>query len=153
MTTPDEEPRVRLMDGATVITEFRRDADRGWYEHRQAAKAQEAFLDRRNRAAADTPYEELMGELNSGDRGHDDRGHTPQTHFVAMVGDQLLSDLAPRPEWKGLSPAEIPGYREVYELPGLTVRAEKLYPVLDAAHAVGLGTLPLSTLRTFVVEL
>lgn len=146
MTTPDEEPRVRLMDGATVVTEFRRDAEGVWYEHRQATKAQQAFLDRRNRAAADTPYEELMRELNS-----DDRGHTPQTHLVAMVGDQKLSDLAPRPEWKGLSRTEIPGYREVYELPdSLPVRAENLYPILDVAHAAGLGTLQLSTLRRVV---
>jgi len=141
-------PKVRIMDGTTVVARFRsvpvEEETRRWNidGHTSVGQARRLF-ERGHRGLDELPREERK-------RIHrrDNPGHVADQSAieVELIGDVPL-EQAYRREWDGIAPEEIPGYRKVYELPGLSVRAERLYPILDGLAEAGISRVQLDHLR------
>jgi len=140
--------KVRIMDGPTVVTAFELVAPddgraRWWSEIGDRSLAQLRVEARLRRAWRATPADQ-RGPANWYQGEH----KVTHSHRVALIGDEPF-ERAYRPEWDGVPLPEIPGYREVYVFGRLTVRAERLYELLDGVRAAGLDRVQLAALRKF----
>jgi hypothetical protein len=139
-------PLIWLMDGRTVVTRFGH-VHGQWVEHGAASKAEQRFIDRRDRELG-----QLSGRAREERRaqyGREARGHLRQPlHHVRLIGDELF-EKAYRPDlWDGVRLHDIPGYREVYDFGrGHTFRAEILYQTLDAIRDAGICERSLHALK------
>ncbi|MGY1710743.1 hypothetical protein ACI8AC_14655 [Geodermatophilus sp. SYSU D00758] len=141
------DPILRVMEGPTVIVEFLCVNGR-WTPQDTRSKARQRFVERRM-AAEEAAL--AAGEVDLWDIAdahiRDDLAHNGNRwRLTELVGDTPLHE-AFRPEWHGLPPRSIPGYREVLVLgQGRTFRTERLYPLLTKIHEVGQGAVQLDTL-------
>jgi hypothetical protein len=140
------EPIIRLLSGRTVLTVFTFNAGapkahQSWSESGSVSRKSREYLDRRKEA--------LQGLTNAQKAviyDRDDAGHPGWTsHVVQMVGDDRLTDLLAA--GFRLRGGDIPGYREVYEFPGLTLRSEVLFAALDRLRDAGVAEVQIDTLR------
>ncbi|MDP9460841.1 MAG: hypothetical protein M3Q22_11555 [Actinomycetota bacterium] len=141
------DPRIRLMDGRTVVTVFVYRVDQ-WSEVGHQSRAERRFHERRRRELDSLP----SGPAREDRRAHYDRearGHVRRVgHRVQLIGNELF-EKAYRPElWNGVPLHDIPGYREVYDFGGgRTFRAEELFPVLDILRDAGVPEVQLDHLK------
>jgi hypothetical protein len=137
---------IRLMAGRTVLTVFVHSPDapkahQAWHETGTMSRKSRKFLDRRKEALRGLTNDEKTAIYYRDDAGHPGW----KGHVVQMVGDDKLDDLlaAGLP----LPGGEIPGYREVYEFPGLTLRSEVLFAALDRLREAGVAEVQIEMLR------
>jgi len=140
--------KVRIMDGPTVVTAFELVAPddgrtRWWSEVGDKSQAQMRVEEVQRRAWLATPADR-RGPANWYRDGH----KVTHSHRVALIGDEPF-ERAYRPEWDGVPLPEIPGYREVYVFGQFSVRAERLYELLDGVRSAGLDRVQLAALRKF----
>ncbi len=138
--------KVRIMDGPTVVTAFELVAPddgrtRWWSEVGDKSQAQMRVEEVQRRAWLATPADR-RGPANWYRDGH----KVTHSHRVALIGDEPF-ERAYRPEWDGVPLPEIPGYRESYVFGRFSVRAERLYELLDGVRAARLDRVQLAALR------
>ncbi len=123
--------RIRILDARTVVTTMERhppEAHQPWGATAYISRAQQAYTMRRAEQLAGLDYQSRVAIHRRDDAAHIHRHHNIE---VQMIGDQPFNDaMRDHPELLQVSVRDIPGYRLVYDFPGLTVRAERLWPAL-----------------------
>jgi len=136
---------VRLLAGQTVLSVFTYNsgapsAYQMWTESGSISRRSRQFLDRRKESLRRLTNDEKAAIYHRDDVDHPGW----KGHVVQMVGDAKLNDLLVA----GFRPTgDIPGYREVYEFPGLTLRSEVLFAALDQLRDAGVHEVQIDLLR------
>lgn len=145
--------RIRIMDAATVLTVMERmppEAFHPWGLTGCMSRAQYGYIQRRAEQLAGQDYQSRTA-IHRRDDGALEGKHDSRHIEVIMIGDQPFYDaLRDHPELRRLPLRDIPGFRLVYAFPGLTVRAERLWPKLDQLAQAGVREIQLDHLRGLI---